>query len=126
MKIKQINSNNAPAAIGPYSQGISAGSFIFLSGQIPIDALTGEVVGNDIASQTKQVFKNINSILAEAGIDFLNIVKTTVFLKDLSDFILFNKVYEKYFKSPFPARSCIEVSGLPKDVLVEVEVIAIK
>jgi 2-iminobutanoate/2-iminopropanoate deaminase len=120
-----IQKSKAPAAIGPYSQGIKAGNFIFMSGQIAIDAITGEVEGNDINSQTKQIFKNIEAILKEAGANLSDIVKTTVFLKNMDDFSLFNEVYKLYFINSFPARSCVEVSRLPKDVLIEIEMVAV-
>ena len=121
---KQIKTNNAPKAIGPYSQAIQIGDFIFTSGQIPIDPKTGEIVSAEIEVQTKQVLENIKAVLTEAGAFMENVVKTTVFVKDLKDFVVVNEVYGEYFSEPYPARSCVEVSKLPKDVLIEIEVIA--
>ena len=118
-----IATKNAPAAIGPYSQGIIASGFLFASGQIPLDAETGAVVGADITEQTEQVMKNIAAILDSQGKSFTDVIKTTCFLADMQDFSAFNKVYEKYFVSK-PARSCFAVKELPKGVLCEVEFIA--
>lgn len=121
--LQVISTKDAPAAIGPYSQAIVAGKMLFLSGQIPIVPATGEVAQGDITVQTEQVMKNIAAVLKEAGTDFKNAVKTTCFIADMSDFAAFNGVYEKYFTGK-PARSCVAVKQLPKNVLVEVEVIA--
>ena len=121
--MKQISTDKAPAAIGPYSQGFVSGNILFSAGQIALDPATGEVVGSDITSQTEQVMKNLGAILEEAGLTFDNVVKTTCFLADMADFAAFNAVYEKYFVSA-PARSCVAVKTLPKNLLVEVEVIA--
>ncbi|HVJ66094.1 MAG TPA: RidA family protein [Bdellovibrionota bacterium] len=122
---QQISSPNAPAAIGPYSQAIRAGSMIFCSGQIPLDPKTMQVVGNDVATQTRQVLKNIKAVLDAAGARADQIVKTTVFLKNMGDFAAFNEVYQGFFNdegvSVAPARSTVEVSELPKSVLVEIE-----
>jgi len=122
---QQISSPNAPAAIGPYSQAIRAGSLLFCSGQIPLDPKTMQVVGNDVATQTRQVLKNIKAVLDTAGARADQIVKTTVFLKNMGDFAAFNEVYQGFFKdegvSVAPARSTVEVSELPKSVLVEIE-----
>lgn len=118
-----VATKNAPAAIGPYSQGMIANGFLFASGQIPLDAETGAVVGADITEQTEQVMKNIAAILDSQGKDFADVVKTTCFLADMQDFAGFNKVYETYFVSK-PARSCFAVKELPKGVLCEVEFIA--
>lgn len=118
-----VATKKAPAAIGPYSQGIIANGFLFASGQIPLDAETGAVVGADITEQTGQVMKNIAAILDSQGKDFTDVVKTTCFLADMQDFAGFNKVYETYFVSK-PARSCFAVKELPKGVLCEVEFIA--
>ena len=118
-----LNTDKAPAAIGPYSQGIIAGDFLFASGQIPIDPATGEIRGSDITQQAEQVMKNVGAILAEAGTDYAKVVKTTCFLADMADFAAFNAVYEQYF-SEKPARSCVAVKELPKSVLCEVEVVA--
>jgi len=121
---KAIATNNAPAAIGPYAQGIDTGSFVFTSGQIPINPQTGEIP-EGIVEQTKQSLNNVKAILEEAGLNMNNVVKATVFLKNMNDFTEMNKVYESFF-TDYPARSAVEVARLPKDVLVEVEVIAIR
>lgn len=122
--LKKVATTKAPAAIGPYSQGMIAGDLLFASGQIPIDPATGEVKGTDISTQAEQVMRNIGAILSEAGTDYTKTVKTTCFLADMGDFAAFNAVYEKYFTEK-PARSCVAVRQLPKDVLCEVEVIAV-
>ena len=119
-----IETSNAPAPIGPYSQGVRANGFIFVSGQIPVQAQTGLVVGGNVAEQTRQVMKNITEILAAAGRGLDSVVKTTVFLAHLEDFPEFNRVYEEYFAEAKPARATVQVAGLPKKVLVEIEVIA--
>lgn len=121
---KTIHTDKAPAAIGPYVQGKVVGNFLFASGQVPLSPETGEVIGTSIQEQTKQVLKNISAILAEAGTDFDHVVKTTCFLSDMDDFVPFNEVYAMAFKTDFPARSAVEVARLPKDVKVEIEVIA--
>lgn len=121
--MKKISTNQAPAAIGPYSQGIVAGDFLFASGQIPINPQNGEIFGTTIEEQAEQSMKNVGAILAEAGADYTKVVKTTCFLADMEDFAAFNSVYEKYFTEK-PARSCVAVKELPKNVLCEVEVIA--
>ncbi|WP_462411522.1 RidA family protein [Neobacillus sp. Marseille-QA0830] len=121
--LRTIYSDNAPKAIGPYSQGIQIGDFIFLSGQIPVNPDTNEVVENDIVSQTKQVMKNITSILEDEQLTVNNIVKSTIFLKDLEQFSVVNEEYSKHLGDHRPARSTVEVSRLPKDVLIEIEVI---
>ena len=123
-EIRKIATEKAPKAIGPYSQAVTVNGVLYSSGQIPLDPETGQVVGTDIETQTRRVMENISAVLEEAGIGFKNVVKTTCFLKDLSDFAAFNAVYAEYFVS-LPARSCIEVSALPRDVLVEVEIIAV-
>lgn len=121
-----VFSNEAPAPIGPYSQGICLDSgLVFLSGQIPLNT-SGVIVGTAIAEQTTQVFENIGKVLTAAGVRFLDVVKTTVYLRDIADFPAMNTVYAKYFSANNPARSTVEVSRLPKDVLVEIEVIAVK
>ena len=120
--MKVISTEKAPAAIGPYSQAIEIGGMLFASGQIPVDPATGEVP-EGITAQAEQSCKNVGAILAEAGLGYENVVKTTCFLSDMADFAEFNKVYEKYFVSK-PARSCVAVKALPKNVLCEVEVIA--
>lgn len=121
--VNVINTNNAPAAIGPYSQAIQAGDFLYVSGQIPIDPATGEVV-EGIENQTKQVLNNLKAILNEAGTDFSHVVKFTIFIKDMNDFGTVNDIYGSFLQKPYPARACVEVSRLPKDVLVEMEAIA--
>ncbi len=121
--IKKVATDKAPAAIGPYSQAIIADKFLFASGQIPINPETGAVEAVTIEDQTTQVMKNIGAVLIEAGCGYENVVKTTCFLAEMSDFAAFNSVYEKYFPNK-PARSCVAVKQLPKDVLCEVEVIA--
>lgn len=121
-----INSKNAPAPIGPYSQAIVSGNFVFISGQIPMIPSTGEIISNDIKAETKQVMENIGAILLEAGIDFNNIVKTSIFLTDMQSFAMVNDVYGGYFTDKFPARETIQVSALPKNVNVEISVIAVK
>ena len=121
--MKVISTEKAPAAIGPYSQGIVAGDFFFASGQIAIIPETGEIAEATIEAQTEQVMKNIGNLLAAAGADYSKVVKTSCFLADMGDFGAFNEIYAKYFTSK-PARSCVAVKQLPKDVLVEVEVIA--
>ena len=121
--LKKISTDKAPAAIGPYSQGIIAGGMLFASGQIPINPATGEIEGTDIVAQAEQVMKNIGELLAEAGTDYTKVAKTTCFLADMNDFAAFNEVYAKYFTEK-PARSCVAVKTLPKNVLCEVEVIA--
>lgn len=121
--LTKVSTDKAPAAIGPYSQGIIAGDFLFASGQIPIDPATGNIHGSDITEQAEQVMKNIGAILTEAGTDYTKVVKTTCFLAEMADFAAFNVVYDQYFTEK-PARSCVAVKQLPKDVLCEVEVIA--
>lgn len=123
---KVIATTKAPAAIGPYSQAIEANGMVFLSGQIPVDPTTGEVVAGGITEQATQVFENILQVLAAAGLTTANIVKTTVFMADMSLFGEMNAVYAKYFEGDFPARSAVAVKGLPKNVLVEVESIAVR
>lgn len=122
--MKKITTDKAPAAIGPYSQGIIANGFLFASGQIPIDPATGEIKGGNITEQAELVMKNVGEILKEAGISYEDVVKTTCFLADMADFGAFNAVYEKYFTGK-PARSCVAVKELPKNVLCEVEVIGV-
>ena len=123
---EEISTANAPAAVGPYSQAISVGQFVFASGQIPLDPSQGVIVGNTAAEQAKQVFSNIEAVLKEAGLTMKDVVKSTVFLTDLSDFGPVNEVYASFFSRPYPARSCVEVSALPKGAKVECEVIAVK
>ncbi|NDL66746.1 RidA family protein [Anaerotalea alkaliphila] len=123
MERKTIQTNKAPAAIGPYAQAVVVGDMLFASGQIPVDPATG-AVPETIGEQTAQVFANIQAILAEAGLTLDNLVKTTVFLKDMNDFAAMNEVYASFFKERFPARSTVEVARLPKDVKVEIEAVA--
>ncbi len=119
-----IHTTNAPAAVGPYSQGIDCGEFVFFSGQIPLVPETGALVEGGIEEQARQMFANIKAVLAEAGMDFSNVVKTTVFMTDLGQFATLNNIYAEYFPTNPPARSCVQVAGLPKGALVETEVIA--
>ena len=122
--MKTIETKNAPAAIGPYSQAKVAHGFVYASGQVPLDPATGEVVGTTIEEQTEQIMKNIGAILEAAGVTYENVIKTTCFLAEMADFGAFNAVYDKYFTGK-PARSCVAVKQLPKNVLAEVEVIAV-
>jgi 2-iminobutanoate/2-iminopropanoate deaminase len=126
MAKKVLFTNNAPAAIGPYSQAIESGGFVFCSGQIPINPATGEVVQGDIKVEAEQVMKNISAVLKNADLQFSNVVKTTIFLTSMSDFAAVNEIYGKYFPTEPPARSTIAVKELPKNVKVEIEVIARK
>ncbi|MCI2056947.1 MAG: RidA family protein [Oscillibacter sp.] len=121
--MKNIHTNNAPAAIGPYSQAKVSGGFVFTSGQIALDPQTGAVIGQDVQTQAQQAIANLGAILKEAGSDFDHVVKTTCFLADMGDFAAFNDVYARYFTSK-PARSCVAVKTLPKNLLVEVEAVA--
>ncbi len=123
--LKVINSEHAPKPIGPYSQGIEGNGFLFLSGQIGIVPETGELV-DGIVGQTRQVLKNIDEVLRSAGFSLSNVVKSTVFLRSIGDFPQFNEIYAEYFKSTRPARSTVEVSGLPRNALIEIEVVAHK
>ena len=120
-----INTNNSPEAIGPYSQGVIVGDFVYTSGQIPLNTVTGELV-TDIKLATKQSMENIKAILEEAGTSLNNVVKTSIFLKDLNDFEAVNEVYGTYFIENKPARSCVQVAKLPKDAVIEIEAIAVK
>ena len=121
MFLESITSKNAPAAIGPYSPGVKLGDFVYLSGQIALDPNTGELVSADPGEQTRQVMENIKALLAEKGLATHHIVKTTVYLADLQDFAVFNEIYGSYFTEPYPARSTIQVAGLPKNAKVEIE-----
>jgi 2-iminobutanoate/2-iminopropanoate deaminase len=120
-----INTDKAPAAIGPYSQAIKVGNMLFTSGQIPINPTTGELVEGNVKEAAKQCLENLKAILAEAGTSLENVVKTTVFLKDMNDFIAVNEVYGTYFNTKMPARSAVQVGKLPKDSMVEIEAIAL-
>jgi 2-iminobutanoate/2-iminopropanoate deaminase len=121
---KIILTENAPKPIGPYSQAVRAGGFLFCSGQVPLDSVTGQVSAQDVEGQTQKAMENIHAVLSAAECTWENVVKTTIFLKSMNDFPKVNEVYGSYFKSQPPARSTVEVSRLPKDVLVEIEVIA--
>lgn len=121
-----INTQAAPQAIGPYSQAVAAGDFLFISGQIPLDPLTMTLVENDIIIQTEQVFKNLGAILAAAGLEYSHLVKVTVLLKDISDFKVVNEIYKKYITKDFPARAAYQVAALPMNALIEIESIAYK
>ena len=123
---KVIATPAAPAAIGPYSQGIDGGSVVITSGQLPIDVSTGAFAEGGIAAQTRQSLENVKAVLAQAGLGMENVIKTTVFLKDMNDFAAMNEVYAAFFTSEPPARSAVEVARLPKDALVEIEAIAVR
>lgn len=125
MKHQVIHTDNAPKAIGPYSQAVKAGNMLFVSGQVPFVPETMEIVEGDVKAQTAQSLKNVKAILAQAGLDFSHVVKSTVFIKDMNEFAAINEVYAEYFGENKPARACVEVARLPKDVKVEIEVIAI-
>lgn len=120
-----INTDMAPKAIGPYSQAVKTNGFVFISGQIPIDPVTNNVIKGDMTEQTLQVLKNISNILKHAGLSFKNVVKTTVYLKDLDKFGEMNQIYGEFFTAPFPARATVEVKNLPKGVDVEIDAIAV-
>ena len=122
---KIISSNEAPAAVGPYSQAVRAGNLLFLSGQLPLDPKTGTIVGEDIETQTKQVLNNIKAVLAAGGLSLSNVVKTTVFMKDLQHFQKMNGVYKEFFTQDAPARSTFQVANLPMNALIEIESIAV-
>jgi 2-iminobutanoate/2-iminopropanoate deaminase len=118
---KIISTEGAPAAIGPYSQAVKAGNMIYTSGMLPINPVTGEITDSNITEQTEQVLKNLVEVFKAAGATSDNVVKTTVFIKNMNDFAEMNAVYKKYFKENFPSRTCVEVARLPKDALVEIE-----
>lgn len=124
--MKAIHTAKAPAAIGPYSQAIEVNGMIFASGQIPVDPTTGHIVEGGIQEQAEQSLRNVEAILAEAGTDISHVVKTTVYLHSITDFVAMNEVYARHFTEPFPARSAVAVKDLPKGALVEIEVIAVK
>ena len=119
-----VSTASAPKAIGPYSQAVRAGSLLFVSGQVPIDPATGNLVGGDIAAQTRRVFQNIAEILTAGGASLDHVVRTTVFLADMNDFAAMNEVYGTFFSAPYPARATVQVSRLPKDARIEIDVIA--
>lgn len=123
---KIINTTNAPAAIGPYSQAVEANNTLYISGQLPINPAVGKIEATDITAQTEQVFANIKAILTEAGYDFANVVKSTVFLSDIAHFGGMNEVYKKYYQTECPARSAFAVKDLPMGAMVEIETIAVK
>jgi len=120
---KQVNTSSAPAAIGPYSQGVIAGNLLFVSGQIPINPADGSLVSDSLESQANQVFENLRAIIQEAGTSFEHVLNLTIYLTDLENFAAVNKVMENYFSQPYPARATVEVSRLPKDVEVEIDAI---
>ncbi|MGB7296637.1 MAG: RidA family protein [Candidatus Aminicenantales bacterium] len=122
---QEVKTDRAPKAIGPYSQAIIAGGFVFCSGQIAIDPATGELTTGGIEDQTRRVLKNLGAVLEAAGSSFDQVVKATVFLQDMNDFSLMNQVYAEFFKTPFPARAAVQVARLPRDVKVEIEAIAV-
>ena len=122
---KVIATKEAPEAVGPYSQAIVVGNTLYCAGQIPLDPATGELVQGDVAAQTERVLQNLAGVLRANGMDFSNVVKTTVFLTDLANFAAMNEVYSRFFTAPFPARSTIQVAGLPKGAQVEIEAIAV-
>lgn len=121
---KSIHTNNAPAAIGPYSQAVQTGNLIYVSGQLPIDPATGAFAGEDIAAQTRQCLTNLRAILEQAGYTMADVVKTTVLLADIADFAPMNEVYGQFFTAPYPARAAFAVKALPKGALVEIEAVA--
>lgn len=125
MNKQAISTKEAPAAVGPYSQGIISGGLIFLSGQVPLDPASGKIVSEDIEVQTAQVCKNLAAVLASQGLDLSAVVKTTVFITDISQFAKVNAVYKQYFPEPCPARSCVEVAALPLGAAIEIEAVAV-
>ncbi len=125
MSYEVISTTKAPAAIGPYSQAVKVGNVIYTSGAIPVVPTTGEVAAGGVVEQAEQALKNLGEVLAGAGASLENVVKTTVFIKNMNDFATINDVYKKYFTKNFPARSCVEVARLPKDVLIEIECVAV-
>lgn len=126
MANKAVTTSAAPAAIGLYSQGVEAGSTVYVSGQLPIDPATGAFPGEDITAQTKQSLSNIQAILTEAGMSMADVVKTTVLLADIADFAAMNEVYATFFSAPYPARAAFQVAALPKGAKVEIEAVAVK
>lgn len=124
--MKTIQTTKAPAAIGPYSQAVEANGFVFASGQLGINPVTGEFVEGDVQAQTRQALTNARAIMNEAGLDLNNVIKTTVFLSDMANFAAMNEIYAEFFSEPYPARSAVAVKTLPKNALVEVECIAVR
>ena len=122
--MKAISSPDAPKAIGPYSQAVRAGQLLFLSGQVPLDPASGQMIDGDIAAQTRRVFENLGAVLKAGGRSFADVVRTTVFLADMNDFAAMNEVYGHYFTEPYPARATVQVARLPKDARVEIDLIA--
>ncbi len=120
-----IATSDAPGAIGPYSQAVQAGGLVFVSGQIPLDPATGQVVEGDVAAQAERVLKNVGAVLGAAGLGYDDVVRTTIFLVDLADFATVNETYRRFFRTPFPARSTVEVSALPRGAKVEIDAIAV-
>lgn len=120
-----VSSPKAPKAIGPYSPAVRAGNLLFVSGQVPIDPATGNMIEGDIAAQTRRVLDNVGALLAAGGANFASVVRTTVFLADMNDFAAMNQVYGEYFSEPYPARATVQVARLPKDSRVEIDVIAV-
>lgn len=124
--LEVVKTEKAPAAIGPYSQAIVCGYFVYTSGQIPINPIDGTIAAGNIEAQTHQALENLRNVLEASGSGLSKVLKTTVYIKDMNDFSKINEIYAKYFSDPFPARSCVEVARLPKDVLIEIEAIAVK
>lgn len=122
---EQINTDKAPTAIGPYTQAVKTNGFVFTSGQIPIDPATGSIVAGGMEAQAERVLENLRQVLFAAGAQLKDVVKTTVFIKNMDDFSSLNEVYARYFETPYPARSCVEAARLPKGVLVEIEAVAV-
>jgi len=122
---ERIATQDAPQAIGPYSQAIRGGGFVFCSGQVALDPATGQITGSEVRAQTERVMKNLEGVLKAAGTDFTKVVRTTVYLKTMNDFAAMNEIYASFFPAPAPARSTVEVARLPKDALVEIDVIAL-
>jgi 2-iminobutanoate/2-iminopropanoate deaminase len=123
-ELKPIQTSSAPQAIGPYSQGVRCGSLVFISGQIPLDPVSGQLVSGDIEAQTHQVLRNLKAVVEASGSALEKVAKTTIFLKDMGQFQIVNEIYGSYFKPPYPARATVEVARLPKDVMVEIDCIA--
>lgn len=125
MSMQSVQTSNAPAAIGPYSQAVKTGTLIFISGQLPLHPATGEIVAGGIEAQARQTLHNVKAMAEAAGADLSRVVKTTVFLADLNDFAAMNRIYGEFFKAPCPARACVQVARLPKDARIEIEAIAV-